>query len=609
MKFKMLANTVCFGLSLLLNGSLVTADQDLSGSWKGALGPVELTFHFENKTDSGWSGSVDTPQQNSYGLPANVIVKPEGTLTISVPATSATCDALLDVDSGKIQGTWNQGGISMPLKLNRTAPRTRLSAKLAAEVAGLYEGKAVIQLIQLRMILSLEVIEDTNVRGYLISTDQSPEEIPFDRFDQVAERRLRLCASSVFLTLDLILSEDGKELSGIMLQGPGKYPFKLERKEDVEKPQRPQTPQPPFPYQEFHWVGNKDSWCPIGATLTVPKGGGPFPVAILISGSGTQDRDSSLFGHHPFRVIADDLARKGIASIRYDDPGISESPPLENQNLATSFDYMKLAQTLYQLASEAEQHFQIKDENGAIADGVIGDSIGYLGHSEGAVIAQLIAALAEDEDQPNPSFIISLAGPGVRGDQLLLDQNRALSKAEGLDDATLDSALELNRKIFSAILEAPAASEQETTKDPVRARVESHATARIKDIIAADMKISEEDKARISAQVSIPWIRWFIRYDPEWAIKRIRTPHLLIFGKKDLQVPWDSNVERIQQLLKNPSLAEFDHEVRIFENLNHLFQNCETGTVSEYAKIEETISQEVLNTISEWILQRFDRQN
>ncbi len=605
MNIKILAVFFCSGLGVLLNENTLSAGPDLKGSWKGSLGSIELIFHLEEKTDSGWSGSVDSPQQNSYGLAATVTVKPEGGITISVPSTAATCEARLDSETGKIRGTWNQRGSSIPLELSRTDPRTPLSADLAAKAAGLYEGKAVIQLISLRMVLNLEVTEGSQVRGYLISSDQSPDEIQFERFDQIDDRRLRLCAPSIFLTLDLILSEDGNELAGLMLQGAGKFPFKLERRQEISKPQRPQTPQPPFPYREFHWSGDAESWCPIGATLTVPEGNGPFPVAIMISGSGTQDRDSAIFGHQPFRVIADHLARKGIATIRYDDPGIGETPILKNQDVATTYDYMKLAQKVFKLASEAEEHFQIKTEKGEIAQDLIGNRIGYIGHSEGAIIAQLLAANSDPKDARSMSFAISLAGPGVRGDQLLLEQNRALSIAEGIDQATYEAGLKLNRKLFTAVLNAPDKEAEGAAEDAVNCRVESFTDEKINELLASEDELTDEDRAQFTTQMSIPWIRWFIRYDPEWALKKIRIPHLLVFGKKDLQVPWESNVKRVRQILDEPSLKKFDQEILIFDDLNHLFQKCQRGTVSEYGEIEETFSPLVLDAICNWILQRF----
>ena len=253
---------------------------ELEGSWKGSLGPIELIFHFEEKTETGWTGSVDTPQQYSFGLPATVSVAQDGTLTFSVLATQASCEARYDPESETLQGIWSQRGIEIPLKLNRTTSRIPLSAELAKQAIGLYEGHAIIQLLKLKMSLNLKAVTGGGFRGFIVSPDQSLEEIPISRFDQLGDRRMRLCAPSIFLTMDLILSEDGNELAGMMLQGPGQFPLKLQRTKQITSPLRPQTPQPPFPYREFRNSGPGV----LATTLLVPHGDGPFPIAILLSG-------------------------------------------------------------------------------------------------------------------------------------------------------------------------------------------------------------------------------------------------------------------------------------------------------------------------------------
>ncbi len=605
---------------------------ELEGSWKGSLGPIELIFHFEEKTETGWTGSVDTPQQYSFGLPATVSVAQDGTLTFSVPATQASCEARYDPESETLQGIWSQRGIEIPLKLNRTTSRIPLSAELAKQAIGLYEGHAIIQLLKLKMSLNLKAVTGGGFRGFIVSPDQSLEEIPISRFDQIGDRRMRLCAPSIFLTMDLILSEDGNELAGMMLQGPGQFPLKLQRTKQITSPLRPQTPQPPFPYREFRNSGPGV----LATTLLVPHGDGPFPIAILLSGSGSQDRNSTLFGHKPFLVLADHLARKGIASLRYDEPGIGESPPWRELSIGdtqaasvTTADQVEIALNLWETAKEAIHIFDIRDEKGNLTKNLIGMRRGFIGHSEGALVAQLVAANHAPIAGPTVGcqgagdFAISLASPITRGDKLLIDQNRALSMIAGLEPAEISKALVLNRKLFNAVLNAPATTpaKLESLKPIKRVQVrdETWTDQQILEILSQESTIPESERTSIRNQMSIPWIRWFLRYDPAWGLEKIRIPQLFVFGKKDLQVPWEPNVTLAKELLSRPAKPDAiqwfntessfypprDVELHTFENLNHLFQNCDSGHVSEYGEIEETMSPEVMNLISDWILLRF----
>ena len=605
---------------------------ELEGSWKGSLGPIELIFHFEEKTETGWTGSVDTPQQYSFGLPATVSVAQDGTLTFSVPATQASCEARYDPESETLQGIWSQRGIEIPLKLNRTTSRIPLSAELAKQAIGLYEGHAIIQLLKLKMSLNLKAVTGGGFRGFIVSPDQSLEEIPISRFDQLGDRRMRLCAPSIFLTMDLILSEDGNELAGMMLQGPGQFPLKLQRTKQITSPLRPQTPQPPFPYREFRNSGPGV----LATTLLVPHGDGPFPIAILLSGSGSQARNSTLFGHHPFLVLADHLARKGIASLRYDEPGIGESPPWRELSIGdtqaasvTTADQVEIALNLWETAKEAIHIFDIRDEKGNLTKNLIGMRRGFIGHSEGALVAQLVAANHAPIAGPTVGcqgagdFAISLASPITRGDKLLIDQNRALSMIAGLEPAEISKALVLNRKLFNAVLNAPATTpaKLESLKPIKRVQVrdETWTDQQILEILSQESTIPESERTSIRNQMSIPWIRWFLRYDPAWGLEKIRIPQLFVFGKKDLQVPWEPNVTLAKELLSRPAKPDAiqwfntessfypprDVELHTFENLNHLFQNCDSGHVSEYGEIEETMSPEVMNLISDWILLRF----
>jgi pimeloyl-ACP methyl ester carboxylesterase len=304
----------------------------------------------------------------------------------------------------------------------------------------------------------------------------------------------------------------------------------------------------------------------LAGTLTLPKGPGPFPVAVLIVGSGPHDRDETIFGHKPFLVLADDLTRRGIAVLRYDKRGVGGST-------GGAFDA-----TTADFAADARAAVAYLRTRKDIDRG----RIGLIGHSEGGAIAPMVAA-----DDPRVAFVVMMAGPGVPGDELLVAQNRAILKAAGGSEAALTTAEQANRKIYgivkSDVSDAEAQSQVATVlvglgQGPMQARAGA-------------------------AQASAPWIRWWLRHDPRPVLARLRCPVLAIDGSKDLQVVADQNLPEIRKALKDDP----DATVLELPGLNHLFQTADTGAVAEYAKISETISPLALTTIGDWVVAHVKR--
>jgi dienelactone hydrolase len=318
----------------------------------------------------------------------------------------------------------------------------------------------------------------------------------------------------------------------------------------------------PYPYREEEVsYKNEKAGITLGGTLTIPPGKGPFPGVVLITGSGQQDRDETLMGHKPFLVLADHLTRKGIVVLRSDDRGMGKS----GGNFAKS--------TTADFADDAEAAFaylQTRPEINA-------RKIGFIGHSEGGVIAPMIAAR-----NPLVAFIVMMAGTGVRGDELLPIQVMRLVEASGGSHETAEKA---------------AATEREVLKMVIEGKDDATIKQRIGDLSPAGMTSEMQLQALRS-----PWFRYFIAYDPSEALRKVKCSVLALDGDKDLQVDSKQNLPAIRKALEAGGNKNF--ELVEFPGLNHLLQTAKTGAVGEYAEIEETIAPAALDKMSSWILKQ-----
>ncbi|WP_297091761.1 alpha/beta fold hydrolase [uncultured Draconibacterium sp.] len=345
-------------------------------------------------------------------------------------------------------------------------------------------------------------------------------------------------------------------------------PLTLIKKNKAPGLYRPQTPKAPFPYyiEEVNYI-NKQSGFKIAGTLTVPNTIGTYPAVILISGSGAQDRDETIFGHKMFWVLADYFARNGIAVLRIDDRGVGGSEGSVSN--ATSEDF----------ASDVLAGFAFLEDRGEIDK----EKIGLIGHSEGGLIAPLVAAKTTDI-----AFFIMMAGPGMVGEQILYEQNALALKAAGVPEISIKQSRMVNQRIFEII---------KTESDSVKTQEQ------LRLILSQGFYpgMNDEMKAAVDAKiagVNNSWFRYFLTYDPRPTLQKVKCPVLAINGVKDVQVPV-ANLDSIKLAL----LAGGNTNIttKAFENLNHLFQNCETGSVAEYSQIEETIDPEVLKLMKIWI--------
>jgi hypothetical protein len=382
------------------------------------------------------------------------------------------------------------------------------------------------------------------------------------------------------------MAADGKSIEGTWTQGPSSLPLRLDKAAGpVSGPARPQEPKEPLPYrvEEVSYPNPDAPGVTLSGTLTLPPSGGPFPAVVFVSGSGPQNRNEELLGHKPFLVLSDYLTRRGVAVLRYDDRGVGKSTG--SFATATSVDFTGDA-----LAGVGYLRSRREIDPG---------KIGVLGHSEGGLIAPMAAARSKDV-----AFIVMLAGPGVNGEEILYLQGELIARANGATDEQLAKTRQSQERTFAILRQTP---------DTTRARLDIEALAR--EQLAA-LTPEERKEAGIpegvadsvlarqqAAQVSSPWFRYFLRYDPTPTLRQVRVPVLAINGSLDLQVPPRQNLPMIRKALEeggNP-----DATVLELAGLNHLFQEATTGAPSEYARIEQTMSPTALQTVGDWIVRRF----
>ncbi len=442
----------------------------------------------------------------------------------------------------------------------------------ADDITGDWFGKLDIHGQQLRVVFHITAAGDS-LTATLDSPDQGAAGLHVSSvsFDNSI---LRIAYDAISMTYTGELKAG--VIRGTFTQAGYDFPLDLQR-EAIEKPvlNRPQEPKEPFPYRiEEVQFTNTDAGIRLAGTLTLPKKKGTFPAVVMITGSGQQDRDEEIFGHKPFKVIADDLTRNGIAVLRFDDRGFGASEG--DAKTATSLDF----------ASDVKSAVAFLKSRPDIR------SIGLLGHSEGGIIAPLVAV-----DSPDVRFIVLLAGPGLRGDKLLLLQEELIWRVDETDEKKINQQLSINRNIFKLVLEI-------NDTDSLRTAILTFLQQSVTDSLF-QLKEGFDKEAlfdQLTNSMVSPWMRWFLRHDPAPVLQQVRCPVLALFGSNDLQVPAKENLSALEAALKQD--GNQDYTVKEYPDLNHLFQQSETGHPDEYVKIEQTISPEVLKDISAWIRSR-----
>ena len=444
---------------------------------------------------------------------------------------------------------------------------------LAQDITGEWNGVLSVQGMKLRLVFHVSKT-DAGYTATMDSPDQGAKGIPMTsaRFENNVMTLEHNLAQIVYVgTVDATDSIAGK-----FTQAGQSFPLTLHRKAiAIEKTRRQQEPVPPFPYvsEEVSFVNAKEN-IRLAGTFTFPKGKAPLATVVLISGSGPQNRDEELMGHKPFLVLADYLTRKGIAVLRFDDRGSYASEG--NFATATSNDF----------ATDVEAAVAYLKTRKEVNKG----KIGLMGHSEGGLIAPMVAVRNKDVN-----FIVLMAGPGIRGSEIMLRQQALIGRANGVKEEDLQASIDLNTAVFKMVDEI-------ADTDTLRVKISNYLREQSKTVAALatnDAKKTEEMIESQLEQLLSPWMLNFIRYNPSTALEKVKCPVLAINGSKDLQVPSEVNLKAIETALNKAKNKNF--VIKELAGLNHLFQECKTGSPNEYAGIEQTISPSALEVITQWI--------
>lgn len=536
-------------------------------------GTLSLIFVIAEDDEGKMIAHMESPDQApGQHIPISEISIVDDHLSIKIGIIGASIDADWDNEQNYWEGTFSQG-IELPIIIKRG-----LSANKPI-IDGLDgDWKATINRngVDLRLILHI-LTTDTGTSALIDSPDTMANNISVSDLtkdgDQVGYKIAII--DGVFKGT---LTGPNTLVGTWDVEGEETLTITYTRTDEVIKRNRPQIPTEPYGYQveEITYKNTRADDVTLSGTLTYPDGEGPFPAAILISGSGPQDRDETVFGHQPFLVLADHLTKQGIAVLRYDDRGVGESTG--DYSSANSADF----------ATDANAAFEYLLTRSDIDH----DSIGFIGHSEGGLIAPLAITdpkLGANADQPI-AYMVMLAGPGTSAMQISSSQRRLIAQSQGVTEEDLNKSDAINKAIVHA---AANATSSQDAKDKIRAVLTPDAM----EILG----INELQAQNVIAQNSSPWIRYFLGYDPADYLPQIEIPILALNGELDLQVPAPENLAGLRTLLKdNP-----DTTIIELESLNHMFQHAKTGAMGEYNDIEETFSPQAMKMISEWINQRF----
>jgi fermentation-respiration switch protein FrsA (DUF1100 family) len=434
------------------------------------------------------------------------------------------------------------------------------------EITGQWNGVLKVPGAQLRVVFNITKTEN-GFSSTMDSPDQGAKGIPVTTTSfENAVLKLQIPAGTI--SYEGTLNKDNV-IVGNFSQGGQSFAMNMSR-EIVDKKVylRPQEPKKPFPYYtEEVAFENKTDKNVLAGTLTLPQKEGRFPAVILISGSGPNNREEEHSGHKPFLVLADYLTKKGIAVLRFDKRGIAQSTG--DYKTSTTMDFARDVQA-------GVDYLRTRKE-------IDKNKIGLMGHSEGGVIAPIVAGNSKDVD-----FIVLLAGTGIRGDKLMLLQKEKIERQMGVPENEIQKGQEIFKRAYEMILTSPE------NDSNLKSKINSYFKVQYGE------KMNEQQISGVTSQITNPWMFSFLKLDPASALENVKCPVLVLNGDKDLQVPADVNIDAIKKALAKGGNTKVT--TTIIPNLNHLFQECKTGSPDEYATIEQTLSPIALEEISSWIL-------
>lgn len=556
--------TLFAGLLAIVTLTAATPAPQAVGVWHGAMTlPGRGDFHVVvriKEEDGGLTGVLESPDVSSQAQALTNVEVAGDVLTFKAPAVNGSYTGRWDAATGRWAGQWTQG-ISLDLNLEPgPLPPRPVVEGLDGDWDGVLSGGP----MNLRLVLHVKTTAEGGTAVSLDSVDQLANGIAISSVAREGDN-VRFESRTIGATFQGKLSADGKTLTGAWTQGSSS-PISFTRRapgQVATAPRRPQTPKAPFPYraEDVAFDNPKAEGVRLAGTLTLPAGSGPFAVVVMITGSGPQDRDETIFGHKPFAVMADALTRRGIAVLRFDDRGVGRStgdyPGSTAADAATD-----VAAAIAYLKTRPE---------------IDRARIGLLGHSEGGIIAPLVAS-----GDPSVAFLVLLAAPGVRGDRLLLAQ-------ESLIEASMGMAPELSAQRRASMRRAMDAAMAAPNGEAASAAIRA---------ISGDLAgYSAQERELLARQMGDPGLLYLLRYDPAPALAQVRCPVLAVNGSKDLQVPAAVDLPGLRAALG----ANGDVTIQELPGLNHLFQTAQTGALSEYPALEETVAPAALSVIVDWV--------
>ena len=574
-------NSILIMLMLFLVAPFAHAEPNKAiGDWHGSLatpiGELLLVIRISEDENGELIATLESPDQApGQQIPISQLSVVDEHLSIKVQMIGASIEADWQEETGSWDGTFSQG-MDIPLRLTRGLPADKPT------IEGLDgDWKTTINRngVDLRIILHITTSEHGTI-AKLDSPDTMAMNVSVSDLTKDGDQ-ISYAIKVIGGTFTGTLTDPDTIVGTWVVPGQDDVLLTYQRAAPTDEPivrNRPQVPREPFGYlvEEVTYENPQAEGVTLAGTLTLPEGEGPFPAAILISGSGPQDRDETVFGHQPFLVLADYLTKHGIAVLRYDDRGVAQSTG--DYSSATSADF----------ATDANAAFAYLLSR----DDIDHDAIGFIGHSEGGLIAP-IALQTNTSNKNTIAYMVMLAGPGTSSKQIAKSQNRLISLSQGKTEEEIARAEAINSKIVDAIINSSSPEEAESM---------------IREILTPqaleDLGVSESQIGMIIAQNNTPWIRYFLTYDPANFLPQITIPILALNGELDMQVPAPENLDGLRTLLKD------NQDATIIERpgLNHLFQHATTGALGEYNDIEETFAPEAMQIIADWINERFGNE-
>lgn len=562
--------------------SNTTKTGDMWGGTVSLPGGVSLDFSVVLGKDSG---TISIPMQGAKDIPLSdvsiaadqlkFVLKPAG-----APETAwAKFEIKIGADGKSGEGVLRQNGGEFPVKVSKLTAGEAVAGDTWAGPIKLPGG------ITLDFSVNL-----AKTSGTISIPAQGAKDLPLADVS-TAEGRLLFTLKPpgapevAWAKFDLKIGADGTSAEGVLRQNGGEFPVKVAKLapgEAAKAHARPQEPKPPFPYEiEDVTFENKAAGVKLAGTLVRPSSPGPHPAVVMITGSGPQDRDEALLGHRPFLVIADHLVRNGIAVLRYDDRGVAKSTGSFAEATSDDFATDAIAGVEYLMTRPEINH----------------SKVGVMGHSEGGLIAPIVASSCKDV-----AFIVLLAGTGVPGTDVIVLQGKLINMAMGKSEADAEADAQKSRKIMKMIADG-------ASSDAIRAEIRALTIEALKaDPSTANLPEEELNKKadqlveQQAAQMGSKWWKRFLVLDPRDFLKKVMCPVLAINGSKDLQVPPSQNLGEIEKALK--AGGNKDVTVKELPGLNHLFQHAQTGAPNEYSTIEETFAPEALEIVTTWIKEK-----